>query len=105
MPDIYNISHRHSGGRVGSGEKVYLRPGWYTEVQLLYIIRELHAANNPKPTLVEAWREPEPEPVELECPTECPACPEDLTPMFFDRAVAFIVKTRDQLWTAVLNKF
>lgn len=106
MPDKYSISHRHSGGRVGKGDKVYLRPGWYTELQLLYYIRELHAANNPKPRLVEAWREPKPEPVEMECAPECPACPEEeCAPMLFDRIVARIVKTRDELWTAVLNTF
>lgn len=106
-PDVYSIADRHHGCTKGSGQTIFVRGGHYTERQLLWAIRELHLRNNPKPRVVEAWKEPEP-PLEAPTAPPCPTYGHDHTlnkTGAFERLVEAVVGTRDHVWNQFLSFF
>lgn len=96
--EVYSVAEKRSAGIKGNGGQIYLRPGYYTERQLLFYIQKLHQENNPRPQVVTKG-DPGQQPVVLE---EAPAVeiqveeipvskPEpQVEPFLFDRIVTFI---------------
>jgi hypothetical protein len=104
MADVYSVAHRHQPLQVGKGDKLYVPPGWYSEMQLMYMLRKLHAQNFPKPCVHEAWKEEHCHVCE-EVVVEAPVEVTPVEPTLFDRLVDRVVMFRDALWSATLETF